>query len=96
MCPNRYFLCVTRADVISTEKDLSGTGLTEPINVPPQHQPAVMEDAGENLLLIEEPGSSSAPPPPPHVAPPPPGQETYGGQPQPHTSIASELTSKNN
>ena len=96
VCPNHYFLCVTRVDVASTMHDLVGTGLTEPLEQP---QPAALADVGENLLMIEEP--SSVVPVAPHAAPPLPGQQ-YAVQEPPPTqeqvitlSMASELTSKN-
>ena len=89
-------------DVTETDQDLQGTGLTDPLQPPPQA--AALADVGENLLLLPEPESSENVPPPPHAAPPPPGQhlqqqeqqvedvgDTAGDIPEP---LAEELTSK--
>ena len=89
-------------DVTETDQDLQGTGLTDPLQPPPQA--AALADVGENLLLIPEPEPSENVPPLPHAAPPPPGQhlhqqdqqvedvsDTAGHIPEP---LAEELTSK--
>ena len=61
---------VSLIDVQATDKDLQGTGLTDPIQ--PEQELAILADVGENLLLIPEPTPSDQVPPAPPVAPPPP------------------------
>ena len=56
-------------EVQATDQDLQDTGLTDPLQ-PPQQQPAVLADVGENLLLIPEPTPSDQVPAAPHAAPP--------------------------
>ena len=92
---------VSLVDVQATEKDLQGTGLTDPIQ--PEQEPALLADVGENLLLIPEPTPSDQVPPAPPVAPPPPTQQiaaTVHQEEQQHATaeieqpLAEELTSK--
>ena len=54
---------VSLVDVQATDKDLQGTGLTDPIQ--PEQEPALLADVGENLLLIPEPTPSDEVPPAP-------------------------------
>ena len=91
---------VSLVDVQATDKDLQGTGLTDPIQ--PEQEPALLADVGENLLLIPEPTPSHQVPPAPPVAPLPPSQQTVSAtvhqQQQPtediEEALAQELTSK--
>ena len=90
-------------EVQATNQDLQDTGLTKPLQ-PPQQQPAVLADVGENLLLIPEPTPSDQVPAAPHAAPPQPGQQTFpvtvhqeqteGGEADIPEPLAEELTSK--
>ena len=88
-------------DVQATDKDLQGTGLTDPIQ--PEQEPALLADVGENLLLIPEPTPSDQVPPAPPVAPPPQTQQiaaTVHQEERQHATaeieqqLAEELTSK--